>query len=261
MARFDDIELIRRDYSDPSRLEERFRAWREYHDPDMLALIQAAITEQPARCILEVGCGDGRFSQQLRDELGARVVAMDFSPGMAARAAQRGLDVQIGDIQLMPWPDNHFDVVIANWMLYHVPDLDRGLQEIARVLRPGGRLVASTMGHGHMRELWDLVGDGGAAPELEFSTENGLDVLRRHFPEVEQRSMAGHAIFPDHAAAVAHIRTTLTRSHLADRLPRFDGPLRVTTSNSMFVARAAPPTPEQLAAASGRALASSGCPG
>jgi SAM-dependent methyltransferase len=238
VARIDDIELVRRDYSDPSRLEERFRAWREYHVPDMLALIRDAVAEAPGvEQLLEVGCGDGRFSEQLRDELGVRVVAMDFSPGMAGQAALRGLDVQVGDIQLMPWPDGQFDVVVANWMLYHVPDLDRGLREIRRVLRPGGRLVASTMANGHMRELWDLVADGSDAPELAFSTDNGLEVLAPHFEHVEQRSMAGHATLPDHAAALAHIRTTLTRSHLAERLDYFDGPLRVSTSNAMFVAR------------------------
>jgi SAM-dependent methyltransferase len=237
VARIDSIDLVRRDYSDPSRLEERFKAWREYHDPDMLALILAAVAEEPVEQVLEVGCGDGRFSEQLREELGVRVVALDFSPGMAAQAALRGLDTQIGDIQLMPWPDEQFDVVVANWMLYHVPDLDRGLQEIRRVVRPGGRLIASTMANGHMREMWDMVGDGSDAPELEFSTDNGLEVLERHFEHVEQRSMAGHATFPDHAAAVAHIRTTLTRHHLAEQLPYFEGPLTVSTSNSMFVAR------------------------
>jgi SAM-dependent methyltransferase len=239
VARIDSIELVRRDYSDPSRLEERFKAWREYHDPDMLALILAAVAEEPVCQVLEVGCGDGRFSAQIREEIpgNCRVVALDFSPGMAAQAAMRGLDVQIGDIQLMPWPDGQFDVVVANWMLYHVPDLDRGLREIRRVLKPGGRLIASTMANGHMREMWDMVGDGSDAPELAFSTDNGLGVLERHFEHVEQRSMAGHATFPSHDAAVAHIRTTLTRAHLADRLPYFEGPLRVTTSNSMFIAR------------------------
>jgi SAM-dependent methyltransferase len=236
VARIDTLELVQRDYSDPSRLEERFKAWREYHDPDMLALIQSAVAEGGHGSILEVGCGDGRFSEQLRDELGSRVVAMDFSPGMAGLAALRGLDVQIGDIQLMPWPDDTFDVVVANWMLYHVPDLDAGLREIKRVLKPGARLIASTMGLRHMRELWDLVGDDGAAPALAFSTENGAEVLGRTFSSVETRSMAGHATFPDHAAAVAHIRTSLTRSHLADRLPYFDGPLRVSTTNTMFIA-------------------------
>jgi hypothetical protein len=73
------------------------------------------------------------------------------------------------------------------------------------------------MGLRHMRELWDLVGDEGAAPALEFSSENGAEVLARHFEHVETRPMPGRATFPDHAAAVAHIRTSLTRSHLAER--------------------------------------------
>lgn len=237
MARIDDIELVRRDYSDPSRLEERFRAWREYHEPDLLGMVQAAVAEERPRRVLEVGCGDGRFSLQMRDELGVQVLATDYSPGMAAQAAQRGLDVQICDIQRLPYPSGMFDVVVANWMLYHVPNMDSGLGQIRRVLRDGGRLIASTMGRRHMRELWDRLQDGDDAPDLEFGSENGAEVLARHFDHVETRSMGGHATFPDHAAAVRHIRATLTRAHLAERLEPFDGPLRVTTDNVMFVAR------------------------
>lgn len=229
------MALVRRDYSDPSRLEERFRAWREYHVPDLLEIVLRAVAEQSPRQVLEAGCGDGRFSARIRDELGARVVALDVAPGMAALAALRGLDVQVGDIRTLPWPDQLFDTVVANWMLYHVPDLSAGLREVRRVLAPGGRLVATTMGHGHMRELWDLVGDGDAAPELPFSAENGAEVLAAHFEEVEVRPMAGHAVFPDYEAAAAHVRASLTRAHLVDRLPRFSGPLRVSTSNTMFI--------------------------
>ncbi|MEO6866626.1 MAG: class I SAM-dependent methyltransferase [Gaiellales bacterium] len=236
MTRIDDIELIKADYSSPERLEERFRALREYHDPDMLAIILNAVAEVPVQQVLEVGCGDGRFSEQMRDALDARVVALDLSPGMAAQAALRGLDTQIGDIQLLPWPEGQFDVVVANWMLYHVPSLDGALEEIRRVLRPGGRLIASTMGLRHMRELWDMIGDEGLAPELQFSASNGEQILADHFERVEVRPMHGHATFPDRAAAQRHIRTTLTRSHLADQLPDFEGPLRVSTTNVMFVA-------------------------
>jgi SAM-dependent methyltransferase len=237
-ARIDDIDLIKRDYTDSSRLDERFKAWREYHEPDMLAIIEEAVRVGSPGTILEVGCGDGRFSERLRDSLGARVVAMDLSPGMAARAALRGLDVQIGDIQNMPWPDETFDAVVANWMLYHVPDLDLGLQEVIRVLAPGGRLFASTMGRMHMRELWDHVGDAeaSAAPELAFSSDNGAEILARHFDEVQTRPMHGHATFPSYQAARTHIESSLTRAHLAGNLPHFDGPLRVTTTNVLFVA-------------------------
>lgn len=237
MTRIDDLELVVRDYSDPSRLEERFRAWREYHRPDMLALIEQQIHKGRCQSILEVGCGDGRFSDQLRSSTtGARVVAMDIAPSMAAQAALRGLDAQIGDIESMPWPDATFDVVVANWVLYHVLDLHEGLNEVRRVLRPGGRLIASTMSNRHMRELWDLVGDGDDAPELSFSAENGESILKSHFDLVEAYSMAGTATFPNHAAAVAHIKTTLTRAHLASKLEYFEGALKTTTSNVMFIA-------------------------
>ena len=65
-----------------------------------------------------------------------RITAIDQSPRLARLTAGRGVPVGIADVQALPFPDNRFDVVAALWMLYHVPDLDRGLAEIRRVLRP-----------------------------------------------------------------------------------------------------------------------------
>ena len=62
------------------------------------------------------------------------------------------------DVQQPPIPGRSFDAVVAAWMLYHVPDLDRGLSEVARVLRPGARLVATTNGADHLAELLALGG-------------------------------------------------------------------------------------------------------
>ena len=67
--------------------------------------------------------------------------------------AARGVEARVADVQDLPFADDSFDVVAAMWMLYHVPDLDRGLAEVRRVLRPGGRLVAVTNGDGHTAEL------------------------------------------------------------------------------------------------------------
>ena len=64
------------------------------------------------------------------------------------------------------------------------PDLDRGLAEIARVLAPGGRLVAATNSSANLAELRRLI--GYAAPGSTFSRENGEESLRRHFREVER---------------------------------------------------------------------------
>ena len=50
-----------------------------------------------------------------------------------------GVKAELIDIQQIPYPDGSFDTAIANFMLYHVPDLPRAIGEVRRVLRPGGR--------------------------------------------------------------------------------------------------------------------------
>ena len=85
----------------------------------------------------------------------------------------------MADVQELPFADGEFDVAIAAWMLYHVPDLERGVAELARVLRPGGRLVAATNSRFHLLELRELVGSGPST--LKFSREDGEDHLARHF--------------------------------------------------------------------------------
>jgi ubiquinone/menaquinone biosynthesis C-methylase UbiE len=113
---------------------------------------------------------------------------VDVSPRMVELAQGRGLDAQVGDVQELPFGDASFDTVVAAWMLYHVPDIDLGLAEIARVLRPGGALIAVTNSVHHLRELRDLI----AYPrgwEETFSRENGEDLLRPHFAHVERFDM------------------------------------------------------------------------
>jgi SAM-dependent methyltransferase len=75
-------------------------------------------------------------------------------------------------------------------MLYHVPDIDRALAEIRRVLRPGGRLYTATVGAGHLRDLVDLVerfapeGEYENPPAMSFTLESGPDLLSRRFARV-----------------------------------------------------------------------------
>ena len=242
MARIDLTELITAEYADERRLDVRFRPFREYHDePRPERQVLAMIARERPVDVLEVGCGDGSFSQSMADSIdGLRITAVDQSARMAGLASLRGLSggAVVADVQHLPFPDESFDLVVANWMLYHVSDLDAGLLELHRVVRPGGKLFAITMAHGMMRELWDQVPDDGSTPELSFSAGNGAGALTRHFAgaPVARIDLRGTATFPDHAAAVAYMTSTLTRGHLASQLPHFEGPLAAGTHNVVFVA-------------------------
>ncbi len=129
----------------------------------------------------------GEMAVRIRDELGVEVVAQDISPRMVESTRAAGIAAEIGDVESLPYPDESFDCVVANWVLYHLPDLALGVREVARVLRPGGRLVAATLGDGNMRELWELIG-GTATSGLSFSCANGASVLEPVFTRVERQA-------------------------------------------------------------------------
>ena len=139
-----------------------------------MPLVAAVAAAKPER-VLEVGCGWGELAEWIGRDTGAEVVATDLSPHMVDLARERGVDARIADVQDLPFEDGEFDVAVAAWMLYHVPDLDRGVAELARVLRPGGRLVAVTNSRFHLLELRELVGSGPST--LKFSREDGEAIL------------------------------------------------------------------------------------
>src|SRR5438445_7883716 len=122
----------------------------------------------------------------MQRELGAHVSFIDFSPRMVDLASARGIDAQQGDVQQLPFADGALDTVVAAWMLYHVPDLQTGLGEIARVLTKGGALIAVTNSVEHIAELRELLVYPPGAFEMAFNSENGEEHLRRHFSAVER---------------------------------------------------------------------------
>jgi ubiquinone/menaquinone biosynthesis C-methylase UbiE len=119
----------------------------------------------PEARILDVGCGPAHLWKRNLDRLppGWQVTLTDFSPGMIEEARQaiagheNQFGFQVADVQALPFEDAAFDAAVANYMLYHVPDRPRALAELARVLRPGGRLFACTNGANNLLDLKALL--------------------------------------------------------------------------------------------------------
>ena len=106
---------------------------------------------QPGEQVLDVGCGTGTLTMEVARCVGraGRVAGIDPGPQQIARARAKAarsnvpIEFLVGVIEQLPFPDQTFDVVLSTLMMHHLPaPLKRqGLAEIARVLKPGGRLV------------------------------------------------------------------------------------------------------------------------
>ncbi len=148
--------------------------------------------------VLEVGSGPGVFAARLKERHPhVALLATDQSPRFVELCRERGVPAQLMDVQHLLPADDSYDVVVAMMMLYHVPDLNRGLAEVRRVLRPGGTFVAVTIGDDHTADLRRAA--GGVAVPVSFSSQNGEAALRRHFDAVERVDLHARAVFPDHA--------------------------------------------------------------
>jgi ubiquinone/menaquinone biosynthesis C-methylase UbiE len=90
--------------------------------------------------ILEAGCGTGLILRELAS-VAKSATGLDLSLGMARQAKERGLPVVLGSITDLPFADESFDVVLSFKVLAHLQNIDRALQEIARVTRPKGHVI------------------------------------------------------------------------------------------------------------------------
>jgi ubiquinone/menaquinone biosynthesis C-methylase UbiE len=227
----DDPELVRREYADESRFLARFSIWanREPNPPDVA--FEEVVALRPRR-VLEVGCGTGGFAARLVD---ARidVLAVDQSERMVELTRSLGVQAQVGDVQDLPFADASFDVAVANFMLYHVPDLERGLAELARV---APALVATTNGREHMAEMWQLVGrDRWTETADLFMVENGAVYLSHHFDSVRTIDLPV-TIEMTAGDMRRYVGNSVAHRHLAERVPEFEGTREVTASTAVFVA-------------------------
>lgn len=183
----------------------------------------------PEMSVLELGCGTGAMWLGNTDLLHRcrRFVLSDCSAAMLESARKNlsacpEIDFRLIDIQQIPFPDDSFDAVIANMMLYHVPDPAKGLREVSRVLKPGGRFYCATYGeNGMMAAVVKMLGLQPSAAQINtaFTLQNGELQLKRHFSTVERRLYEDELAVTDLDDLLDYIRSLSGLSEL-QKIPR-----------------------------------------
>ena len=232
--RSDDPTYVREQYATEDGLAARTSIYGGGNDARdvVLDLLREA---QPTR-VLEVGCGWGELALRMRDVLGCDVVAIDQSERMIELARERGIDARVGDVQQLAFAADGFDAVVAAWMLYHVPDLPRALRECARVLRPGGMLVAVTNAASDFEELWTLVGRDVSERLWTFRSENGEETLRGHFESVERHDVESDVTFADADAVRRYVGSSSLGGTFVANVPDFEEPFVSRKRVTVFIA-------------------------
>lgn len=209
----------------------------------------------PGMKILELGCGTGDMWVGKALPTGCHLTLTDFSAGMLKTAKDKlsgreNTDFAVVDIQDIPCPNSSFDAAIANMMLYHVPDLHRGLAEVSRVLKPGGLFYCATYGeHGIMEYVNGLLSHLGISGSIgkTFTLQNGGDSLCQHFKDVQRFNYEDSLAITDVEDFADYIlsMSSLTNLDRLDRnvlLPILEtrmehGVLTVSKEYGMFICR------------------------
>ena len=192
-------------YKDSSRLQARARLHADYNrNPYGWFEWQFDLYHdlpENAR-ILELGAGVGWLwlKNMRRIPSGWNITLSDFSEGMVAEQRNNlaplphPFQFEVIDIQDIGFPDHSFNAVIANNMLYHVPDRPKAIAEMRRVLKSGGTLFTATNGEHHLQEMHHLMAHfgfqtsdylGGFESVTGYTLENATEQLQAFFEQVE----------------------------------------------------------------------------
>jgi SAM-dependent methyltransferase len=251
-------------YDDAAALNTRDNIQEHYgsHPESWYRWVWSHLHARPGMSWLDLGCGPGhlwwRDQGQLPED--SRVVLSDLSPGMVAAArdnlagAGRDFAFAVADSESLPSARASFDAVVALGLLDHVPQLDRCLADVVRVLRPGGFFYASAGGRRHLQELEQLVQPflpdvnyGGSA--AAFGVENGAAYLECVFRHVVLYHYDDELIFHEAEPLVAYVRSEarVGRRLLGPLLATFErsvtdalasaGAIRVTRQKGLFAAQ------------------------
>ena len=254
---------LREQYKDGSNLNARFRLHARFSTNryGIFHWIFDHMTLPSDACVLEVGTGTAQMWLSNRDRIprGWRIVLSDSSGGIlrdgltALASVSHRFEAALLDAQALPFRSGTFDAIVANHMLYHVPDVPRALAEFRRVLKPGGACYAATFSANNMREfnqaaerLFGMPINNAAA---HFGLETGLAPMRDAFPQVDVLRYPDRLVVTEAGPLIDYIDSTRIRARLsADKIAAlktfFEQEIsahkvfHITKDAGMFLARA-----------------------
>jgi len=262
---FSDQQYLTTDqYRDSSKLDARIELHRRFstNPQGWFAWVWDALDELPRQArVLELGCGAGSLWTACPERIpsGWSITLSDLSNGMLDAAWRnlvvigRGFKFEQIDAQSVPYPDETFDAVIANHMLYHVPDRKKALSEIKRVLKTDGRFFAATNGEQHIKEInaWltrAMIKGDLTKPSQPFLLENGLSQLQEFFSNVELSRYDNNLCVTEVEPIMAYIRSGIRAVEFSEaELAKIekelrqqlasDGEIFITTDAGLFLAK------------------------
>jgi ubiquinone/menaquinone biosynthesis C-methylase UbiE len=189
----------------------------------------AGRADWPYLSALEIGCGTGFFLLNLMlagviDSAPGAGHVTDLSPGMVEVARRNAvslgfeIDGRVADAERLPYPDATFDLVAGHAVLHHLPDVERALREVVRVLKPGGRFVFA----GEPTRWGDVVARRLSRATWWTATHAtrlpGLAAWRRPEEELAESSRAAalEAVVDLHTFVPAELRRVALRAGAVD---------------------------------------------
>jgi ubiquinone/menaquinone biosynthesis C-methylase UbiE len=233
MSKFTDQNYLKTDqYKDSSNLEARVAIHKRFstNPYGWLIWVFDRLLDLPDKAkILELGCGPGYLWKENASRVPSAwdITLSDLSSGMLDSAWRnlvvtgRNYKFKEIDAQEIPFADETFDAVIANHMLYHVPDKPKAIAEIKRVLKTGGRFFATTVGDNHLKEMMDWyqrvhVDKVWESFANSFTLENGLEQVRSFFPNVTVSRYEDNLEVTELEPIMAYIRSGIRVAELSE---------------------------------------------
>lgn len=235
MPRFTDQKYLAQDqYKNSSNLDARIALHQNYsvNPQSWSRWIFETLLQAPATAnVLELGCGTGTLWKECADQIpaGWNITLTDLSDGMLDSAWKnlvvtgRNFKFEKVDAQTLPYPDKSFDLVIANHMLYHVPDRVKALNEIQRVLKDDGTLIATTVGEKHMQEMYGWLKQVNLNRRADmfdnpFLLENGAAEIKRTFSRVEKTQYVDNLEITKVEPIINYIRSSIGAEDISEEL-------------------------------------------